>query len=223
VTVFGYSAGAVQRRPELLATAVLVAGGTLLLVGLLTAIYLGAVDDALVGRRSDHIDNLRRHAPVTLAFAAMQFLGLFVLLGVGMLGTGAGSIRGSASLLLLAIIAGMAGLYLLTPGVYAGVTADLGPRTAFERGVDIALTYDYLTFALSHALAVAVVSVPLSALGFAGGLWSLVFVAVIAAPVALALNAATMAFVHDRLGVASTGGGTDDPTPAVRRMADGDG
>jgi hypothetical protein len=225
VTVFGYSARTVQRQPELLGRALLVAGGALLLLGLLTAVYLGAIDDALAGRRSEHLANLRQHAPVTLAFAALQFLGLLVLLGIGTLGTGTGSIRGSAGPLVLALLGGIVGLYLLTPGVYVGVAARLGPRTAFDRGIDVALTSEYLAFALCHALAVTAVSVPLSAIGFAGGLGSLVFVALVAAPVGLVLNGATMAFVRSQVdgGVESPEGLGEGPPPAPAARPPSDG
>jgi hypothetical protein len=228
VTVFGYSGRAVRNQPELLATGFLLGGGGILLVGLLTAVYLGAIDDALANRATDHGDNLSRHAPVTLAFAVLQFLGLFVLVGVGFALLGAGSPGAGAVFLIPAIIGGMIALYLLTPGVYVGVAADLGPRAAFARGIAFALTADYLVFALAHAVVVAVVSVPLSAIGYAAGLPSLLLAAALAAPVGLALNAATMAFVRRQAadvggpdGIPGPPGDGEGPTPAIRRVPEG--
>jgi hypothetical protein len=229
VTVFGHSGRTIQSQPELLATGFVLGGGGMLLVGLLTAVYLGAIDDALAGRATDHVDNLRRHAPVTLAFAALQFLGLLVLVSIGFALLGAGSPGVGAVLLVPAILGGFIGLYLLTPGVYVGVAADLGPRTAFARGVDIALTADYLLFALAHAVVVAAASLPLSAIGYAAGLPSLLLVAALAAPVGLALNAATMAFVRRQSrgvvgpdDVPEMPGDGDAPTPAVQRVSEED-
>lgn len=225
VTVFGYSVRAVRAQPELLATGLLLGGGGLLLVGLVTAVYLGAIDDALAGRATDHGENLRRHAPVTLAFAVLQFLGLLVLVGVGVALLSAGSPGTGAAILVPAVIGGAIGLYLLTPGIYVGVAADLGPRAALARGVGIALTADYLLFALAHAVVVAAVSLPLSAIGYSAGLPSLLLVAALAAPVGLALNAATMAFVRPRDVVGSDGvprapDDGDGLTPAIRRTSD---
>jgi hypothetical protein len=230
VTVFGYAPGAVQRQPELLVQGLSFGAGALALLGVLTALYLGAIDDELAGRSTDHLDNLRQHAPVTLAFVALQFLGILALLAAGFLlsglAVGAGGVTAGAAVLLVpAILGGFVGIYLLTPGVYVGVARDLGPVAAFRDGLSLALTADYLLFAVAHAGTVAAASVVLSAVGYSGGLASLLLVAVVAAPVGLVLNAATMAFVRDRLPLlAATAGGSDDgPTPAVRRVADGDG
>ena len=196
LTAFGTPLGTVRDQPELLATAVLVAVVGLLLVGLLTAVYLGAIDDVLAGRGTDHRDNLRRHAPVTLAFAALELLGI-VAVAFGVLGAG----RPRAPVLLVPVFLGaLVALYLLTPGVYVGVAADLAPLAAFRHGLDIALTGAYLLFALAHAAVVAAVSVPLSALAFSAGLPSLLLGALAAAPAGLALNAATMALVRRQTG-----------------------
>jgi hypothetical protein len=229
VSLFGYSGSAVRAQPELLVRGVVVGGGSLLLVGLLTAVYLGAIDDVLAGRSGGAVANLRRHAPVTVAFAALQLLALVVLLaaGGGLLASGPG-LGGAAALFLPLFLAAVAGYYLLVPGVYAGVAADLGPRRAFRRGVAVALTADYLVFALAYAVIVAACSVPLSAVAFTAGLPSILLVAAIGAPVGLALAAATMAFVHHHLdGVGGNDethdGGGRDPTPAVRRVSDVDG
>ena len=201
LTAFGTPLGTVRDQPELLATAVLVAVVGLLLVGLLTAVYLGAIDDVLAGRGTDHRDNLRRHAPVTLAFAALELLGI-VAVAFGVLGAG----RPRAPVLLVPVFLGaLVALYLLTPGVYVGVAADLAPLAAFRRGLDIALTGAYLLFALAHAAVVAAVSVPLSALAFSAGLPSLLLGALAAAPAGLALNAATMALVRRQTGRENTG------------------
>ena len=204
LTAFGTALGTVRDQPELLATAVLVAVVGLLLVGLLTAVYLGAIDDVLAGRGTDHRDNLRRHAPVTLAFAALELLGLLGIVAVafGVLGAG----RPRAPVLLVPVFLGaLVALYLLTPGVYVGVAADLAPLAAFRHGLDIALTGAYLLFALAHAAVVAAVSVPLSALAFSAGLPSLLLGALAAAPAGLALNAATMALVRRQTGRENTG------------------
>ncbi|TSD15849.1 hypothetical protein DP107_01305 [Haloglomus irregulare] len=201
LTAFGTPLGTVRDQPELLATAVLVAVVGLLLVGLLTAVYLGAIDDVLAGRGTDHRDNLRRHAPVTLAFAALELLGI-VAVAFGVLGAG----RPRAPVLLVPVFLGaLVALYLLTPGVYVGVAADLAPLAAFRHGLDIALTGAYLLFALAHAAVVAAVSVPLSALAFSAGLPSLLLGALAAAPAGLALNAATMALVRRQTGRENTG------------------
>lgn len=228
VSVFGYSGRALRTQPELLLVGLATAAVTLLFLGLLTAVYLGAVDDALAGRTSDHRANLRRHAPVTVAFAAIQFVGLLAFSVVGLVFVGPGRITDAGGLLfLLVFLVSIAGYYLLTPGVYAGVAAGLDPLPAFERGFDIALTPAYLVFALAHVFVVVAVSVPLSALAFSSGLPSLLLVAAVAAPIGLWLNAATMALVRSRLdGVATPGGGPDHepaPVPAVRRLDDGDG
>lgn len=204
LTAFGTPLGTVGDQPALLATAVLVTVAGLLLVGLLMAVYLGAIDDVLAGRGTDHRDNLRRHAPVTLAFAALELLGLlgFVAVVFGVLGAG----RPRAPVLLVPVVLGtLVAVYLLTPGVYVGVAADLAPPPAFRRGLDIALTGAYLLFALAHAAAVAAVSVPLSALAFSAGLPSLLLGALVAAPAGLALNAATMALVRRQTGRENTG------------------
>jgi hypothetical protein len=213
----------VRSRLGVLATVVAVATVLSTLVGLATAVYLGAIDDDLAGRRSDHLANLRRHAPVTLTFAGVQLLGtLGVVAGVAVAGTnpGAGTggtgaspeatgVAGLGPLVLAGVLVAVVCLYVLTPGVYGGVAADLRPRAAFGRGVELALSRGYLVFALAHALTVAVVSVPLSALGYAAGLGSLLVAAALAAPVGVIFNAATMAFVRDRLatgeGRAATG------------------
>jgi hypothetical protein len=160
---------------------------------------------------------------VTLTFAGVQLLGTIgVVAGVlavagsspaGSVGTGAltgaTGVAGLGSLVLAGVLVAVVGLYVLTPGVYAGVAADLRPRAAFGRGVELALSGEYLVFALAHALAVAVASVPLSALGYAAGVGSLLVAAALAAPVGVTFNAATMAFVRDRLatgeGRAATG------------------
>lgn len=215
LTAFGTPLGAIRGQPELLATAVLVAVAGLLLVGLLTAVYLGAIDDVLAGRAPDHRDNLRRHAPVTLAFAALELLGLLalVLATLGVLGVG----RSRAAVLVVPLVlGGLVALYLLTPGVYVGVAADLAPVPAFRRGLDIALTGTYLLFALAHAAVVAAVSVPLSAVAFSAGRPSLLLGGLVAAPVGLALNAATMALVRRRAGFRNPGvaGPTEGPEPA---------
>jgi hypothetical protein len=209
LTAFGTPLGTVRDRPELLATAVLAAVAGLLLVGLLTAVYLGAIDDVLAGREPDHRDNLRRHAPVTLAFAALELLGLLGLMAVALGVLGAGRPRPPV-LLAPAVLGALVALYLLTPGVYVGVAADLAPLAAFRRGLDIALTGVYLLFALAHAAVVAAVSVPLSALAFSAGLHSLLLGAVLTAPAGLALNAATMALVRRQAGHENTGLG--EPT-----------
>jgi hypothetical protein len=208
VSVFGYSSTAVANRPELLVTGIGVAGGSLLLVGLLTAVYLGSIDDALAGRSSDPVENLRRYAPVTLAFAALQvcFLLVLLVLGGGILAAGAIA----TALFVPVFVVALVGYYLLAPGVYAGVAADLGPRRAFRRGARIALTADYVVFALAYAALVAVCSVPLSSMAFSAGLPSILLTALVAAPVGLALNAATMAFVRYRVGEAN-----DGPRPPV--------
>ncbi len=203
VSVFGYSSTAVANQPELLVTGIGVAVGSLLLVGLLTAIYLGSIDDALAGRSGDPVENLRRYAPVTLAFAALQvcFLLVLLILGGGILAAG-----GIATALFVPVfVVALVGYYLLAPGVYAGVAADLGPRRAFRLGARIALTANYLVFALTYAALVAVCSVPLSSVAFSAGLPSILLTALVAAPVGLALNAATMAFVRHRVGEASAG------------------
>ncbi|MFB6205863.1 MAG: hypothetical protein ABEJ05_04970 [Haloglomus sp.] len=221
ISVFGYSATAVRDEPVLLGGSVLVAAGTLLVVGLLGAVYLGAIDDALAGRPTDHLDNLRRYAPITVAFAGLQFLGIVAFVFVAVAFAGIGVLTGGSALAVVPVfLASLVGFYLLTPGVYAGVAADLDPRPAFARGVRVALDAEYLVFALGFALAVAVCSVPVSALGFSAGLPGLVLAAVLAAPVGLALNAATMAFVRGRVGAAAPDpGGSDGPTPAVRRVS----
>ena len=222
LTAFGTPLGTVREQPELLATAVLAAAGGLLLVGLLTAVYLGAIDDVLAGRETDHRDNLRRHAPVTLAFAALELLGLLALVAVTLGVSGAGRPRAPV-LLVPAVLGALVALYLLTPGVYVGVAADLTPLVAFRRGLDIALTGAYLLFALAHAAVVAVVSVPLSALAFSAGPLSLLLGALVVALPGLALNAATMAFVRQRVTGADAPGTPDrrsPPTPAVRRVPD---
>jgi hypothetical protein len=204
LTAFGTPLGTVRDQPELLATAVLAAVAGLLLVGLLTAVYLGAIDDVLAGRETDHRDNLRRHAPVTLAFAALELLGLLALVAVTLGVSGAGRPRPPV-LLVPVVLGALVALYLLTPGVYVGVAADLAPLAAFRRGLDIALTGAYLLFALAHAAVVAAVSVPLSALAFSAGLPSLLLGAVLTAPAGLALNAATMALVRRQAGHENTG------------------
>ncbi len=203
VSVFGYSSTAVANQPDLLLTGVGVAGGSLLLVGLLTAVYLGSIDDALAGRSGDPLENLRRHAPVTLVFAALQFCFLLVLLVVGGGAIAAGSV--TAALFVPLFVAAAAGYYVLTPGVFVGVAADLDPVPAFRRGARVALTADYLVFALAYAALVAVCSVPLSVFAFTAGLPTILVTALVAAPVGLALNAATMAFVRHRVGEASAG------------------
>lgn len=206
VSVFGYSSTAVASRPELLVTGVGLGGGTLLLVGLLTAVYLGSIDDALAGRERDPTENLRRHAPVTLAFAALQFLALLGLLVVGGGLLVAGTVSGAAAALFVPVfVAALVGYYLLAPGVYVGVAADLDPVAAFRRGARIALTADYVVFVLAYAVLVAVCSVPLSSFAFTAGLPTILVTALVAAPVGLALNAATMAFVRHRVGEASDG------------------
>ncbi|WP_276257583.1 hypothetical protein [Haloglomus litoreum] len=214
VSVFGYSSTAVANRPELLLTGVGVAGGSLLLVGLLTAVYLGSIDDALAGQSSDPLDNLRRYAPVTLVFAALQFCFLLVLLvlGGGVLAARTGA---AAALFVPVFIAALVGYYLLAPGVYVGVAADLDVVPAFRRGARVALTADYVVFALAYAALVAVCSVPLSSFAFTAGLPTILATALVAAPVGLALNAATMAFVRYRVGEASdtTRPPRDDDTP----------
>jgi hypothetical protein len=227
VSVFGYSSTAAANRPELLLTGMGVAGGGLLLVGLLTAVYLGSIDDALAGRGSDPVENLRRYAPVTLVFAALQFCFLLVLLVVGGGAIAAGSV--TAALFVPVFIVALAGYYLLTPGVFVGVAADLDPVPAFRRGARVALTADYVVFALAYAALVAVCSVPLSAFAFTAGLPTILVTALVAAPAGLALNAATMAFVRQRVvdGTAAPDGDAADgtgstPTPAVQRVSDED-
>jgi hypothetical protein len=214
VSAFGLAGLAVRSRLGVLATVVAVATVLSTLVGLATAVYLGAIDDDLAGRRSDHLVNLRRHAPVTLTFAGVQLLGTIGVVagvlavaesnpGAGTGGTGASpeatGVAGLGPLVLAGVLVAVVCLYVLTPGVYAGVAADLRPRAAFGRGVELALSGGHLVFALAHALTVAVVSVPLSALGYAAGLGSLLVAAALAAPVGVIFNAATMAFVRDRV------------------------
>lgn len=226
VSVFGYPGGAVANRPGLLLTGIGVGGGSLLLVGLLTAVYLGSIDDALAGRETDPVENLRRYAPVTLVFAALQFCFLLALLVIGGGILAAGTVSGAAAALFVPVfVVALVGYYLLAPGVYVGVAADLDPVPAFRRGARVALSADYVVFALAYAALVAVCSVPLSSFAFTAGLPTILATALVAAPLGLALNAATMAFVRHRVGEASDGTHppADDGPDSGRYDEQGDG
>lgn len=218
VTVFGAPAGVALDRPAAIAPAVAVTVGGTLLVGLLAAAYLGTLDRSLADEPAAPLDDLRTHAPVTVGFALLELVGGFAVFGVA-------ALLPTPVLVVPLVLGSLVALYLLGPVPYVGVAMDCSFRTALVRGVTLAGTSDWLVFAIAHAVVAAICSPVISGIAFAGGLGSVLVAAVIAAPVALVLNAATMAYVRDavrRSGWAETGGPTGDrppePTSAVRRV-----
>jgi hypothetical protein len=218
VTVFGYPAGVVFERPAVIAPAVTATVGGTLLVGLLAAAYLGTLDRALADEPAAPLADLRTHAPVTVGFVLLELVGGLAVFGVA-------ALLPTPIVVLPLLVGSLVALYLLGPVPYVGVATDCSLRTALVRGVDLAGTRDWLLFVLAHAGVAAICSPVVSGIAFAGGLPSVLVAAVLAAPLALVLNAATMAFVRDaagHTGWAETGGPPADhqgePTSAVRQV-----
>lgn len=156
--------------------------------GLLAAGYLGTIDAVLDGERRDFLASVRAYAVPLLG---LGYLEAAVVLGIA----GAGLVAGPLILPLVVGAMGLAYLFYATP--YLVVTADLSLGPALARSLNLAVSDGrYLGFFLAYVLVNAAASVPVSLLAFNYGPVGVALAAVVAAPVALVLNTATLLFVR---------------------------
>lgn len=155
--------------------------------GLLAAGYLGRIRAAVDGQDRSFLACVRAYAVPLVGFGYLET-------GVLLAAAAAGLV---ARPLVIPLVLGalvLAYLFYATP--YLVVTADLSLVPALARSFDLAVSDGrYLGFFLGYVLANAVASVPISAVAFTGPP-GVALAAVIAAPVALVLNTATLLFVR---------------------------
>lgn len=164
--------------------------------GLLAAAYLGSIEAAL----DDGLDiarSVRRYGLPLVAYSLLEaVVGLLVFLPA----------LASRALLPVAVvvIAGLAYLFFAAP--YLVVVADLRLLEALRRAARLATTEaSVLVFFLGYVSVSAVVSVPVSWVAFRGPPVGVGVAILLAAPVALLLNVATLLFVRDLVAAQSPG------------------
>ncbi len=174
----------------------------------LAAGYLGSVHRSLSGRDLDFVGSIQRYGPSILGYQVLVF-------AVGLLGVAlaVGGLRGAGALVLLLGLPAYVVLgYLFFATPYLVVARDLALGDALARSYRLATSPlaqseaqspsraaaaggDYLDFAWKYLVAVALASLAGTALVVNGGMSGVLAGAVLAAPVGLALDAATMAFL----------------------------
>lgn len=160
----------------------------------LAAGYLGGIHQSLRGRDLDFVGAVSRYGASILGYQALVF-------AVGLVSVvfAAGGLRGAGVLvLLLALPAYLALGYLFFATPYLVVARDLALADALGRSYAMAVEGgDYLDFAWKYLLVVLLLSLVGTALVVNGRLPGILAGAVLAAPVGLALDAATLAFLDD--------------------------
>lgn len=158
------------------------------LTGLLAAAYLGTMNDALEGR----VDVL----------TAVRSYGL-PLVGFSLLGSGVGLLLIAAGFLAFPfVVVTVVGLfvfaYLFFAAPYLVVVEDRGLAAALRRAFDLATTDRRVAaFFVGYIVVSALLSVPVSAIALAEPPIGVALAVVVAAPLALLLNVATLLFVRD--------------------------
>lgn len=170
--------------------------------GLLAAGYLGSIDAALDGDY-DFRRATRRYAPRLIAYALLET-------GVGLLLF----VPAMAARALLPVVAiglfALAYLFFATP--YLVVIEDSPLLAALRQAGALAVgEARVLAFFLAYLLVSAGLSLPISWVAFRQPPTGVGLAVVLAAPLALLLNVATLLFVRDLVDAGS-------PTPAVRRV-----
>lgn len=157
--------------------------------GVLAAGYLGSIDAAF-DDEYDFLDGVLEHGRPLVGFALLEAV-------AGVVGVGAGLLAGTAAVVAaLLVLAALAYLFYTAP--YLVVVADRRLVPALRRAASLA-TNDarVLGFFLGYLAVGAVISVPVSAVAFTAPPGSVAVAALVAAPLALLLNVATLLFVRD--------------------------
>lgn len=152
------------------------------LLGLLTAGYLGSIREGLDAGGFDFSANVRRFGPRLVGYQLVLLAAFLTLFLPALL---------APPLVVLALPGVFAVGYILYPAPYLLILRDLPLWTALSEGVDLALG---LGGVASYFLQFLVFSTVLSAVVLNGGPVGFLVGAVGAAPLALALNVATMLF-----------------------------
>ena len=186
--------------PEDIAVATVSAVLTALVAGVLGAGYLGSIARVLDGEKRQFRTDVRRYLRPILGFELLVAVGSLVV------------VLAAATAPALLFVVGPAALvaaYLLYPVPYVAVVDGVGLSEAIDRG--LAFTSDggeALRFFAGYLLVAAVVSVPATLVFVNFGPVGGGVAAVALAPVGLVFDTATMTFVRETLGDASTAGTT---------------
>lgn len=154
----------------------------------LAAGYLGSIHDAVETGRYEFGRNTKRYFPRFAGYTLLLWLALALAVPVALV---------SPALVLLLVPVWLVLAYFFYATPYLFVAADLGVVDALRRSYELSQETDsYGRFALRYLLFVAAASI-VGTLFVNLKLVGVVLGAVLAAPLALTLNAATMAFVTD--------------------------
>lgn len=205
--------------PEALPRAAVVVPLAIVVRAALAAGYLGSLAEALGTGTFDYGANVRRYFGPFLVYTLVPLLVVLPLALVGVASLGV-----ELPLVALLVPAFIVAAYLFYATPYLIVLRDLGLLAAVRRSYALATAGGpYLKFALGYAGFVLGVSLVATAVVVNLGLLGVVVGAVVAAPLGLAANAATMRFVADidepspDFGDWGGPGGSDGPRPSGGR------
>ena len=155
--------------------------------GVVMAGFLGSIDQFVREGRYDVVANVRRFAARMVAFQAVVFCSLLVLMAVALV---------SPPLVIVGFAVGLVVWLLVYLTPFLVVVADLPLLAAFRRSVRLATGgIEPVAFAAGYALVIAVISVPVSIITNAG-IPGVVLAAAIVGPIGLFLAALTVRFTR---------------------------
>ena len=192
--------------PQALGAVVLTLAGYVLFTGVLTAGYLGSIDQFLTARRYDFLGNVRRYAVRMVALQAL-LLGSFLLVF--------GAALVAVPLVILLVAVGFVAWLLLYLTPFLVVVADEPLLVAFRRSLRLTTSsVQPLAFVVVYALLVAAISLPTSVLANLG-IGGVLAAAALASNFGLFLSVLAVVFTRELLSEGSDDGPATDAGPAT--------
>ena len=198
--------GELLADPQVLGAIVLTLAGYVLFTGVLTAGYLGSINQFLTARRYDFLANVRRYA---VRMVALQT----VLLGSFLLVFGAALV--AVPLVILLVAVGFVAWLLLYLTPFLVVVADEPLLVAFRRSLRLTTSsVQPLAFVVVYALLVAAISLPMSALANLG-IGGVLAAAALASNFGLFLSVLAVMFTRELLAAGGDVAPSKGDTPAT--------
>jgi len=167
------------------------------------SVLLGVVSSAYVGSIHEYLTTGTWNARANAEAYAGRFVGYYLLVfgGAFLVVSGLAGSSGGGSLVALGFLALLVLGYLFYATPFLFVVEDAGLGEAFARSAGLAVDGgDYLAFFAKYALAVGVVSVPVTAVVVNGGVVAATVAAVLLAPLGLTFTVATVWFLTSLAG-----------------------
>jgi hypothetical protein len=192
--------------PQALGAVVLTLAGYALFTGVLTAGYLGSIDQFLAARRYDFLGNVRRYAVQMVALQTVLLGSFLFLFGAALV---------AVPLVILLVAVGFVAWLLLYLTPFLVVVADEPLLVAFRRSLRLTTSsVQPLAFVVVYALLVAAISLPTSVLVNLG-IGGVLAAAALASNFGLFLSVLAVVFTRELLSEGSDDGPAMDAGPAT--------